>query len=416
MSRALLTLSIRSLALFVVVVAGARGVVIAQDPDLGPPLGAPGGAPLITPAPPDAPAEPATIQDPVPEDRLQVDTNEPPLPLPEPPPVDEQAPLEPSLAPDPTVLEAPLPAPPPLETPIDVVVEAQRQAPPAVDTADAADTDLSGASAPSPTVTVAPIPLSPLFPLPPAPTPSLPRALIWLLFAGLSLALSDRAHRWLLGLPKRGLLPSLGRGVVLAGRLCAPLFVLVGALHMLPAAWAAAAPYALVGAALALGWTVRDLLRDVLGGVLLSLEGRVQPQARVRFRGLTGVVESLDLRALTLLDDEGQLITIPNRLLVEDVLAVDPDPYAPVEVTVHVPSGVAAQRVHQVLEEMALLSPYLAPSRPPHVYRDPDHKDIWIVSARLVHPRYAKEFRGALVELADEAFVVRGPRAGPGEG
>ncbi|MCK6522709.1 mechanosensitive ion channel family protein [Myxococcota bacterium] len=171
----------------------------------------------------------------------------------------------------------------------------------------------------------------------------------------------------------------------------------------------------LVGAALALGWTARDLLRDVLGGVLLSLEGRVQPQTRVRFRGLSGVVESLDLRALILLDDEGQHITIPNRLLIEDVLAVDPDPYAPVEVTVHVPAGVGAQHVHQVLEEIALLSPYLAPSRPPHVYRDPDHKDIWIVSARLVHPRYAKEFRGALVELADEAFGVGGPKTPPGQ-
>ena len=79
----------------------------------------------------------------------------------------------------------------------------------------------------------------------------------------------------------------------------------------------------------------------------------------------------------------------------------------------HVPEGVGAQRVHQVLDELALLSPYPAPSRPPHVYRDPAHKDIWIVSARLVHPRYAKEFRGALVELADEAFGVGGGKGGP---
>ncbi|MBK9364752.1 MAG: mechanosensitive ion channel [Deltaproteobacteria bacterium] len=412
MSRALLSPSIRTLALLAAVSAGAPSVVWAQDPELGPPLGAPSGAPLVTPTPPAAPptTPPAAPEDPGPDDRLQVDTNEPPLPLPELPPVDEQAPLDRPPLPAAPEVEALPPAPPP-QTLVDEAVEAPETAPLYV--APPAPEDTGAVDAQAPTVTPAPIPPAPLFPLPPAPTPSLPRALVFLLFAGLALALSDRAHRWVSVLPKRGLLPSLGRGVVLAGRLCAPLFVLVGALHLLPAAWAVAAPYALVGAALALGWTARDLLRDVLGGVLLSLEGRVQPQARVRFRGLTGVVESLDLRALTLLDDEGQLITIPNRLLVEDVLAVDPDPYAPVEVTVHVPAGVGAQRVHQVLEEMALLSPYLAPSRPPHVYRDPDHKDIWIVSARLVHPRYAKEFRGALVELADEAFGVGGGKGGP---
>lgn len=404
MSRACQTPSMRRVALLLAMSLGASRVVSAQDPELGPPLGAPGAAPLIPPTPPAAPPEPAPAEGPGPDDRLQVDTNEPPLPLPELPPVDEQAPLVPA-PPVPTALP---------EAPAESTPSAPDLAPPTWDVAE--DTGPVGELAPPPTVTFTALPPSPLLPLPPPPTPSLPRALVWLLFAGLALTASDRAHRWVSGLPKRGLLPSVGRGVALAGRLCAPLFVLLGALHVLPAAWAVAAPYALVGAAFALGWTVRDLLRDVLGGVLLSLEGRVQPQARVRFRGLTGVVESLDLRALTLLDDEGQLITIPNRLLVEDVLAVDPDPYAPVEVTVHVPSGVAAQRVHQVLEEMALLSPYLAPSRPPHVYRDPDHKDIWIVSARLVHPRYAKEFRGALVELADEAFGVGVPRAGPAEG
>ena len=406
-------LLIRSLALLAVVSSVTTGVVLAQDPELGPPLGAPGGAPLVTP--PQAPPEPAAPEDPSADDRLQVDTNEPALPLPEPPPVDEQAPLPPTPLPEAPVVETLSPAPPP-ETLVEQKVEAPALDPPTLDAAEAVDTGMSGAGAPSqtPSLIVAPAPSSPLIPLPPAPTPSLIRAVVWFLFAALALAMSDRAQGWLRRLPAQGLLPTIARGVALAGRLCSPLFVLLGALHMLPAAWAVAAPYALVGAALALGWTVRDLLRDVLGGVLLSLEGRVQPQARVRFRGLTGVVASLDLRALTLLDDEGQLITIPNRLLVEDVLAVDPDPYAPVEVTVHVPAGVAAQRVHQVLEEMALLSPYLAPSRPPHVYRDPDHKDIWIVSARLVHPRYAKEFRGALVELADEAFGVGGAKDGPG--
>lgn len=380
------------------------GVVAAWAQD--PPPASPPPAPL-----PAAPPPPAA-----PEDRLQVDTNEPPVPLPELPPVDEQEPLPPPPvevpveAPAVAPVEAPALAPPRAEAPETSEAPPVSPPDPLQEAPPAEDTGLVQLPPPPP-----PPPTS-LIPLPPAPTPSLPQAVTWLVFAALSSALSDRAQRAVSGLPSRGLLPSLVHGVVLAGRICAPVFVLVGGMYLLPAAWAVAAPYALVGAALALGWTARDLLRDVLGGALLSLEGRVAPQSRVRFRGLSGVVESLDLRALTLLDDEGQLITIPNRLLMEDVIAVDPDPYAPVEVTVHLPSGVGAQHVHQVLEELALLSPYLAPSRPPHVYRDPDHKDIWIVSARLVHPRYAKEFRGALVELADEAFGVGGPRTGPGEG
>jgi len=85
-------------------------------------------------------------------------------------------------------------------------------------------------------------------------------------------------------------------------------------------------------------------------------------------------------------------------------VTVDAIPYPPVEVLIHVPPGVPADHIHQALTELALLSPYLAPKHDPHVYRDPDAPEVWILEARLVSPLYTRDFRGAMVELAEETL------------
>ncbi|MCB9762394.1 MAG: mechanosensitive ion channel family protein [Alphaproteobacteria bacterium] len=246
--------------------------------------------------------------------------------------------------------------------------------------------------------------------LPEAPQPSGGAVIAWLLAGLLGLGLSRLAERPRQTLNRRGVLPDALRLLISASRLFAIGAFLVATLYAMPRGWAPAVPFVLVGAALALGWTARDLLRDLLAGVIITTEGRFLPDQRIRYQGHAGVIQEIGFRSLVVVDDDGVRLTIPNRRLLEEAVATDNDPFAPVEVYVHVAKGAGAGHVRQILEELALLSPYVAPSRPPHVYRDPDKADVWIVEARLIHARYARSFRGALVELADEVLGESGRR------
>ncbi len=203
-------------------------------------------------------------------------------------------------------------------------------------------------------------------------------------------------------LPTHGLLPHSLRFVTYAGRLATVLMLLGALLVGAAGTWAGLVSYVLIGAGIALGWSARDAIRDFLAGAVLLVEAPLDVGHRVRCGDTEGTVLFLGPRVVHLLDDRGHTVTVPNRLFLEHPVAVDPTPYAPVEVQLHVPHGLKAERIHRTLTELAMLSPYLAPSNPPHVYRDPDEPDVWIVEARLVSPLYTRDFRGAMVELSEE--------------
>ncbi|MCB9742824.1 MAG: mechanosensitive ion channel [Alphaproteobacteria bacterium] len=367
----------------------------------------------------DAPAEPAPEGATPPEGEPQAS----PEPAPEPQATPEPAP-------------EPQPAPPPTAEPTPEAEAAPAELPPPPPVAEEPPAAPTGSTGPAPPQLTPPSPsptLGPLQPstpieqkpwwprptapeatpeqaqeperlLPPAPKQSAKGVFSWLAL-GLAFALltrlADRPRSWL---ARRGLLPGLVRVTSSGGRLATLLSILIASLYAMPERFATAVPYVLIGAALALGWTSRDLLRDILAGLLLSTEGRLASGRRVHIEGHTGVVEGIGFRSVLVIDDDGVQLTVPNHLLLDHVMSTDEDPYAPVEVQVYVPPGAGAGHVRQILEELALLSPYVAPSRSPHVHRDPAAPDVWIVEARLVHPRYARSFRGALVELADEVL------------
>lgn len=244
--------------------------------------------------------------------------------------------------------------------------------------------------------------------LPVTPEPSIRRAIVAGLLALVMIVLTRSIERGpLTRLPARGLVPLTLRTTVVLLRIGTLAAVLMGGLLLLPKSLNPAPSYVFIGVALAVGWTSRDVLRDFIAGVVLVVEHRLQVDQRVELEDHAGRIESLGARHVDLRDDEGHLVTIPNRVFLDAPVHVDPDPYAEVSVRIHVPLDVDAGIVRQCLEELALLSPYLAPDRAPGVHRDADERDVWVVRGRLVHPRYAAAFRGALVELADEVLATR---------
>lgn len=242
--------------------------------------------------------------------------------------------------------------------------------------------------------------------LPPPPRSGPRRAIGFLLLGLLSILLSALAERLQDRVRNTGIIPRLLSMLTGVGRGVAVPLMLVAFLAVLPRSWSLAVPFALVAVALALGWSARDLIGDIFAGVVLTVERRIRQGDRLEVDSHRGIVHGLGLRSTRITVDDGRMVSIPNRRLLATDMRVDPDHYAPVVVPVMVQPHLSVGEVRQTLQELALLSPYVAPSRPPNVYRDADRREVWIVEARLVHPRYANAFRGALVELADEQFGV----------
>ena len=201
-----------------------------------------------------------------------------------------------------------------------------------------------------------------------------------------------------------GLFPSLLRGVTAVGRGVLVPLVLFGSLALAPPAWRWAEPFVLISVAAALGWTTRDLMADLFAGIVLAVERPLARGDRITHENLGGQVVDVGLRVTRLVCDDGTILTLPNRQVTRGALNTDPDPFPHVSVPIHISHELHLAHIRQTLEELALLSPWLAPARPPRVYRDPERQDVWVIEARVVHARYANPFRGALVELADEVF------------
>jgi hypothetical protein len=242
-------------------------------------------------------------------------------------------------------------------------------------------------------------------PLLPAPsTAGPPEATLLFAAAMAALLVSLASQRICQRMPRTGLFPSLLRGITALSRAALVPLVLFGALALAPPAWRWAEPFVLIAVAAALGWTTRDLMGDLFAGIVLAVERPLARGDRITHEGRGGRVVDVGLRVTRLVCDDGTILTLPNRQVTRGALHTDPDPFPHVSVPIHISHELHLAHIRQTLEELALLSPWLAPARPPRVYRDPDREDVWVIEARVVHARYANAFRGALVELADEVF------------
>ena len=65
-------------------------------------------------------------------------------------------------------------------------------------------------------------------------------------------------------------------------------------------------------AGVAIGLAAQNIVRDMLNGILILLEGQFNVGESVTVAGVTGVVESMTLRKTTLRDNDGTLYVVPN--------------------------------------------------------------------------------------------------------
>jgi len=218
-----------------------------------------------------------------------------------------------------------------------------------------------------------------------------------LFFLGLSVLLERNGRR----LARSGVLPSLTRSLVAISRTLFIPLVGLSVFALTPQSWGWAEPMVLIVAAAAMGWSSREVLSDLMAGMVLAVEQPFRSGQRVKIADVEGELLEVGPRVTRVMTDTGHTVSLPNRLITRQGWVIDSDIFAPIQVRLYVDPELPATAVREVLEEAALASPWLATQRAPVVYRAPDDLHLWVIEGRLVHPRYAGAFRGSLVELSE---------------
>lgn len=229
-----------------------------------------------------------------------------------------------------------------------------------------------------------------------------PRPLgVTLAWALVSLVLAQLVGGVRRGLAERGVLPravGLAQGAL---RLAAVALLFGAGLRMAPAALTPYLPWAVVAVAAAFGWSARDVLPDLLAGLVLAIERRVRPGQWIAGATFHGQVQELGLRASRILEPNGRVLTLPNRRLVSEPIEVEAGPGPTVQVALEVPPHLTPARVQRTLRDATLLSPWLAPDARISVQRA-EGPGAWVVRTQLIEGRFEEAFASALREHVDE--------------
>ncbi|MEQ1570151.1 MAG: hypothetical protein ABMA64_31245, partial [Myxococcota bacterium] len=199
-----------------------------------------------------------------------------------------------------------------------------------------------------------------------------------------------------------GWLPSAARLVEVLAR---GVWVVAGAgavLSLVPAPLEPLVPWVGVATALAVGWSARDVLPDLVAWGFLTAEGRLRPGAWVRSASFEGVILSSRPRTLWLVDRHGRRTGIPNRMVAREPLTTDPNGHPEVVVELVLP-GVDPTAARATLVHAALSSPWLAPGTPVSVDARPGVDGGWTVRVRVIDIRFADRFAGTFPERVTEA-------------
>lgn len=384
--------------------AAADTDVPEADPVEAPPVADTDAPAAVAPDVPEAPAE-TPEPSPAPASMGPVEVLTPSTESPESPPAE---------APSPGELVEPLPSARPIPS---VEVEPARPTPaPAEVQGPPAPVEVQGPPAPpprAPAETEPPIiivpPQGPLQPardalrdalLPELPMRGLRNGLALLLLAIASALMANLARRSRAPLLPDGILPTTLRLVETVARILVVFFVLGVLAAWLPASIAPGLPWVVVAIAVAVGWSARDVLPDLVAWLLLSLEGNLRPGQWLSVEGRRGRVERVGMRATRLRDHLGNVVLMPNRFLVRAPVTADVG-WPTIEVRLRLDPAHGPARIRSALREAAELSPWVAPCEP-EVYRD---GEAWVVRLDLLDGTFADRVEGTLAERVEEILA-----------
>ena len=124
---------------------------------------------------------------------------------------------------------------------------------------------------------------------------------------------------------------------------------------------------ALGSAALAIGLGLQDLIKNLIGGLVVIVDRPFQTGDRVKFSEAYGEVKQIGLRSTKVLTDSGMVVTIPNSDVLNKLIFNANAGVAEcvVEAQLLLPAEADANRALELLKEIAVVLP-LYPSRTAH--------------------------------------------------
>ncbi len=221
-----------------------------------------------------------------------------------------------------------------------------------------------------------------------------------------ALVLAGVARRAREALPSEGALPTLVGLVHIGFQLVVVLTSLAIVARLLPASVEPVVPWALVAGAVAVGWSARELLPDLVGALVIAFERRVRPGTWVSGLGFAGLVERRGLRAVWIRDGHGNRLAVPNRHVVGTTVTMQLGGGPVHEVALRLRTGRPARDVRKALREATLISPWVRPEAAPQIRQDGSDPELWHVRAHLLEMRYAAAFEGDLLERAEESLAA----------
>jgi len=122
---------------------------------------------------------------------------------------------------------------------------------------------------------------------------------------------------------------------------------------------------------LAIGLALQDTLANMFGGFTIMLDRRFRIGDRIQLQsGELGDVQSIGIRSTTVLTPDGNMLIIPNALLVKTMVTNHsfPDPRAKIVVEVGVAYGTDTDTAKQLMLEAAAKNPKVLASPSPVVF------------------------------------------------
>ncbi len=172
--------------------------------------------------------------------------------------------------------------------------------------------------------------------------------------------------------------------------------------------------YAMLGSmALALGLAAKDLLTDIIGGIVVLFDRSFQVGDRIAVGGYYGEVVSIGLRSTKIVTIDDSLVTVPNSTVLSSAVsntnagAID----CQVVVDIYLPASSDLEQVETIASEAVLTSKLAYLNKPVVVNVKDEFKETYlthlVVKAYVFDTRYENAFAADLTRRIKKELARR---------
>jgi MscS family membrane protein len=171
-------------------------------------------------------------------------------------------------------------------------------------------------------------------------------------------------------------------------------------------------------AALAIGLGLQDLIKNLIGGLVVIVDRPFQIGDRVEFGEACGEVKQIGLRSTKLLTDAGMLVTIPNAdVLTRPIFNANVGvAECMVSANLALPSNVDVDQVLSLCRKVAVCCPYTHLARNVEVDLEEDKKKstitLLVIHAYVYDHRFASAMKTDILRRTRRELLAHGILAG----